>query len=371
MEKCEHNNFKILCGLCKKSNVIIIKDKKTIQRENGLCIHNRQKSHCKECGGSAFCKHNRQERNCKDCKGNGICEHNRQKAQCKECKGTSICKHNKRKTQCKECNGVSICKHNKRKIFCKECDGSRLCKIKMCETQSIKKYDGYCARCFIYNFATNLENHNYLLKEIVITKFIISNFCQYDWQLNKKIKNGKSKRRPDILLDLGYQILIIEIDERQHLNYKNDKNNCYIKRILEILIDLYNRPIIFIRFNPDDYLDKNYKKINSCWTFDNNNLYCINKKYEKEWNDRLNNLKIQIEYWCNPINKSTKNIHIINMYFNYYFENSDFSKYKTLNDLENELMNQYTNNKKELIEESFNDCNKEIKKFDLSDDIDN
>ena len=43
----------------------------------GYCEHGRQKSRCKDCGGSGICEHRRQRRECKDCGGSGICEHRR------------------------------------------------------------------------------------------------------------------------------------------------------------------------------------------------------------------------------------------------------------------------------------------------------
>ena len=49
------------------------------------CEHNREKSKCKECGGSSICEHNKHKRICKECGGSGICEHNKRKTQCKEC----------------------------------------------------------------------------------------------------------------------------------------------------------------------------------------------------------------------------------------------------------------------------------------------
>ena len=50
------------------------------------CPHGRQRSYCKECGGSGICEHGRQRSRCKDCGGSGICEHGRRRDRCKECK---------------------------------------------------------------------------------------------------------------------------------------------------------------------------------------------------------------------------------------------------------------------------------------------
>ena len=76
----------------------------TIVKKVYKCPHNRQKSRCKECGGSSICEHNKRKSRCIDCGVSSICEHNRIKSTCKECGGSSICEHNKRKSQCKECS---------------------------------------------------------------------------------------------------------------------------------------------------------------------------------------------------------------------------------------------------------------------------
>ena len=36
---------------------------------------------------------------------------------------------------------------------------------------------------------------------------------------------------------------------------------------MELSQDVGHRPIIFIRFNPDQYFDINNKKIASCWSY--------------------------------------------------------------------------------------------------------
>ena len=54
------------------------------------------------------------------------------------------------------------------------------------------------------------------------------------------------------------QIIIVEIDEYQH---ENITYSCENKRIMEISQDLGHRPIIFIRFNPDEYLLNGLKTI--------------------------------------------------------------------------------------------------------------
>ena len=58
--------------------------------------------------------------------------------------------------------------------------------------------------------------------------------------ISDKIINGCSKRRPDLVLDLLYQIVII--DENQHIDYDC---SCENKRIMELSQDIAHRPIIY------------------------------------------------------------------------------------------------------------------------------
>jgi hypothetical protein len=80
---------------------------------------------------------------------------------------------------------------------------------------------------------------------------------------DKTISNTCNKRRPDLIKDFKTHILIVEIDENQHKNYNKQ---CEINRINELFIGFANRKIIFIRFNPDSYINKNGKEIKSCFS---------------------------------------------------------------------------------------------------------
>ena len=62
----------------------------TCKERRGICQHNKQKSYCKECGGSQICIHKKNKSFCKECGGKGICIHGKREYQCKECKGSAI-----------------------------------------------------------------------------------------------------------------------------------------------------------------------------------------------------------------------------------------------------------------------------------------
>ena len=328
---CKHDKRKSTCHECNGSSFCKHEIRKSRCKECGgseLCKHNKQKSQCKECGGNRFCEHNKFKSICHDCGGSSLCKHDTRKSRCKECNDSAFCKHDKLKSlckecggselckhgkvKCKECGGPAFCKHNKFKERCKECGGSALCKTPNCSTYKIKKYHDHCLNCYIHLFPNESNSRNYKTKEKTVSDFILQTFIEYSWISDKKIEDGCSKRRPDLLLDLGYHIIIIEIDETQHKNYDEI---CENKRIMEISQDLGHRPIIFIRFNPDSYKNKENKLVNSCWQINKLGICCINKKYENDWNNRLKILKQTIEFWCNENNKSTKMIEIVELFF--------------------------------------------------------
>ena len=47
-------------------------------------------------------------------KGAKKCEHDKIKSQCRECGGSAFCEHDIRKFTCKKCGGTEICEHKKR-----------------------------------------------------------------------------------------------------------------------------------------------------------------------------------------------------------------------------------------------------------------
>jgi hypothetical protein len=293
---CEHNKNRIFCKECGGSQI---------------CLHNKIKSNCKECGGSQICEHNKQKSSCKECGGSQICDHNKERSKCKECGGSQICDHNKYKAFCKECGGSQICKHDKLKSDCKECGGSRLCKSEWCEKKKNTKYDNYCLFCYVNLHPDTNISRNHKTKEKHITDRVIQEFPHFSWVTDKKIIDGCSRRRPDMLLDMGSHIIIIEIDEYQHKGYDC---SCENKRLMEISQDLNFRPIVFIRFNPDEYIDNNGNKIKSPWKINKlTGLFNIDPKKSADWDSRINSLIEQIKYWT--VYHSDKMIEIVQLYF--------------------------------------------------------
>jgi hypothetical protein len=185
------------------------------------------------------------------------------------------------------------------------------CKTHLCETTANPHYDNYCLRCYTHIYPDKQNRKNYKTKEQTVIDYVKTAFSDLTIVTDKINPDGCSKKRPDVLIDLGYQLIIIEVDENQHKNYDN---TCENKRIMEISQDNQHRPIIFIRFNPDKYI-VNGISIKSCWKLSKQGILILDKRKQPEWENRLSQLKEQIEFWINPTNVSNKIIHIIHLFY--------------------------------------------------------
>ena len=188
---------------------------------------------------------------------------------------------------------------------------NRTCKTYLCSTQVTKKYDGYCRFCYMNLFPDKPVSRNYKTKEQAVVEFVKTKFPEMSWVADKIIQNACSKRRPDLLLDLGYQVIIVEVDENQHADYDC---SCENKRIMELSQDVGHRPIVFIRFNPDEY-EKDGTIISSCWGCDKTGLCVVKKSKKNEWTDRLHVLEETISYWVSPENTTSKTIETIQLFY--------------------------------------------------------
>jgi len=326
--RCEHNRERSKCKECGGSQICEHNRRRSNCKECGgasICEHNRIRSSCKECGGASICEHNRIRSQCKECGGASICEHNRQKSRCKKCGGASICEHNRIRSRCKECGGSQICEHNRQKSQCIQCGGSQICEHNRIRSQCIQcggsqicrickstrgsaNYNKLCVTCAIQQGYT--VKRNYKTKELSMVEFITEH-TDVDWKNDKAHDLGCSKKRPDMVCDLGSHILIIECDENKH---KHGNYSCENKRIMGLSQDFsendIHRPIVVIRFNPDCYVDSNNQKIESCWKRGEDGILRINNK--DDWDLRLNKLlEITLRHMSNQPIK--------HVYFEYLF----------------------------------------------------
>ena len=85
---------------------------------------------------------------------------------------------------------------------------------------------------------------------------------------------------------------------------------------MQISQDFNHRPIVLIRFNPDNYTNDKNENILGCFKCDNKGLLIIRNK--KDFEKRLKVLYKQIEYWSNEKNINEKTLHIINLFYDNY-----------------------------------------------------
>ena len=71
---------------------------------------------------------------------------------------------------------------------------------------------------------------------------------------------------------------MVEVDENKHDTYYC---SCENKRIMQLSLDLGHRPIILIRFNPDQYYS-NGTKIKSLWHINAKGICVVGKSKQTE-----------------------------------------------------------------------------------------
>ncbi len=312
-KKCEHNKHYSKCKECNKSLV---------------CIHNKLKKGCFKCGGSEICEHGKRKTRCKTCGGSELCIHNKPKSGCKLCNIKLLCEHNKYKSVCKICNSGLFCIHGKRKSQCGLCFGKEACEhnsiisncricgpqkypdnwCQLCKYVNIRggKYKPYCFTCYCVQNPDAEIPIKYKLKEHHMTDSLKEHYPNIKMIFDQKVDDGCSLRRPDVRIECFTHTIIIECDENKHVGY-----SCENKRTMEIFQDLGNRPIVFLRFNPDSYKNDKGELIQSCFK----QTTKINNSPQKiEWDKRIKYLKERIDYHLTTI--PTKEVTIEELFYN-------------------------------------------------------
>jgi hypothetical protein len=125
--------------------------------------------------------------------------------------------------------------------------------------QGMKKYRNHCAACFVHDFPNDpltlearkptyeLKVRDYLTKEIPTYSFIHNKPI---WTNNCDCTH---RRRIDLRTLINNTLLCIEVDENQHKS--SEYNNDEIR--YDDLMMIHGGKFIFIRFNPNSYINKN------------------------------------------------------------------------------------------------------------------
>jgi Holliday junction resolvase len=186
----------------------------------------------------------------------------------------------------------------------------KTCVSEWCETIPGKRYKGYCVLCFVHLFPDLRVSRDYKTRERTVVDFLMAAVPSVTWIYNKRVSNGCSKYQPDLLCDLGDQVLMVEIDENQHATYDC---SCENKRLMELSRDVGHRPLVVIRFNPDRYVDARGQKHTSCFGVDGRGMVCVAASKRSEWNDRLACLRSTVLYWTEA--RTDKTVEVVSLFF--------------------------------------------------------
>jgi hypothetical protein len=340
------------CKDCKEENMIDVKNPKCVcGKIPNFGLEGEKPTHCKDCkeenmidvkNPKCVCGKHKPSfgfkggnpTHCSDCKEENMIDVvNPKCVKCKD-KRPSFGFEGEQPTHCSECkeenmidvvNPKCVCgKHRpyfgfegEKATHCSVCKEPNMidvvnprCKTEFCNTQICNKsYEGYCAYCYANLYPNSPVVRNFKTKERLVVDYIKDQYKDYDWVFDKTISDGCSKKRPDIYLDLGYQILIIEVDENQHRQYEDI---CENKRMMILSQDVNHRPIVFIRFNPDKYINEENKLVPSCFSIvETTGALKVNSK--TKWMNRLEILKDNIDYWIEK--ETNKTIKLVQLFY--------------------------------------------------------
>lgn len=251
----EHGGVRKLCSTC---NI-------RYPQENGLCVScGAEIKKCSVCGDTNI-------------RGiSGLCyKHGGEKQLCKNEKcpfpartGGYCTTHGGTRPQCIKCiEEGGYANYAVRRGVCIK-HGAIIQKCKICEyfhgetryTQNDEKVF-MCASCFYHAYPDEPRSIRYTTHQHYINNELKKTYGDKFFVYDSIINGGCSKYRPDWFKDCLTHSIIIECDENQHKYYEED---CEQSRLENIYGDLACRPLVVIRFNPDDYV-KNDTVIESCF----------------------------------------------------------------------------------------------------------
>jgi|LauGreSuBDMM15SN_2_FD.fasta_scaffold03587_2 hypothetical protein len=182
---------------------------------------------------------------------------------CKSCKKDGMLMIRKR--LCIKCskNQATYNLVDEKARYCNQCKTDEMinvvnkCKGDTCTNSGSIKYNYYCTHCFQHLFPDNelSKNIRKKTKELYVRDYLKETI--YGFIHDIPIWTGNCdcshRRRIDFRKLIGNTLLCIEVDENQHKRYKeNDEEMRY-----DDLFMLHGGKFIFIRFNPDKFINSN------------------------------------------------------------------------------------------------------------------
>jgi hypothetical protein len=86
---------------------------------------------------------------------------------------------------------------------------------------------------------------------------------------------------------------------------------------MEISQDIGHRNLVFLRFNPDSYINEKGVKVRSAWGTDGHGI-CVVKQAD-DWVHRLSFLKEKVEYWAE--HRTEKLLEVIPLFYDTILDN--------------------------------------------------
>jgi len=211
-------------------------------------------------------------------------------------KGEKLAKHC---SACKKDGMVDIISPNSPTHSCKGTFELQALGLKCPFNQRGKlKYDYYCTLCFQQNFPGDPRTKfiRQKTKELIVKEFLIEQFTETPFIHDTALWTGQAdctcRRRIDFRALYGNTLLCIEVDEEQH-KYKNKEDDAIR---YDDLFMLHGGKFIFIRFNPDSYIDKHGQRQTTSIESRLFKLYAsINKQIERIKEEKNSEL-VEVEY---------------------------------------------------------------------------
>ena len=221
---------------------------------------------------------------------------------CKDCKKEGMILVRKRKCiKCKEKQATYNIEGLKAE-YCNSCKNDTMinvvdkCKNNGCVRSGSIKYKYYCTFCFQHLFSDDelSKNIRKKTKENYVRDFLNEKFEGFihDIPLWTGNCDCSHRRRIDFRKLIGNTLLCIEVDENQHKRYHNkDEELRY-----DDLFMIHGGKFIFIRFNPDNFINCLETKKNPCMKRRMGYLVEeINKQIERITNEKNDEL-LEIVY---------------------------------------------------------------------------
>jgi len=149
------------------------------------------------------------------------------------------------------------CSHGKTHGQCREGCGLGACDNFVYSKDPEKKY---CNACF-YS-VHGLPPKNRLVKQHRVNDELVKVFGEGFFSYDKGIQCGCSKRRPDWMRDVFTHVVTVECDEGQH---KDRAASCETAKLAGQFLDVAERPLVQIKFNPDSYTKADGTKVKGCF----------------------------------------------------------------------------------------------------------